>query len=364
LEELRILAPDLENAGELALFTSLQITRRHYGTGEFELHAPDSLPGARALAIGRLIVPTDEPRKAMIIETLVYDEAKGEVTAKGCTLDGLTKRRLAVPPPSADGTFGWDRIIGDAETVFKHFAAHNLAAPSDPKRAMPRVTIGHNQKRGMESVAWQARFEALDALLKGLAEYTDMGWDILLDPVLKRFVFDVIPGRDLQAGNTEGTYASIAPGMGNAETMTHTVDTASLRNVAYVGGQGEDERRLILAAGDENAGLERREVWVDGGSLDLPQELLDAGRRKLNQTPAKNILQTKVLQQGVFQYGRDYDLGDRVTLQAATGRLDARLIEIREVYEAGKPVQLGAVFGEAPVSLSGVLREMQNTIAR
>ncbi len=364
MRSLRIAGFDFSLLGELAGYTSLQITRRHFGTGDFELHVPAGLPYAAQLALDRLLIPADEPQKAMLIESLVTEEAKDEIVAKGCTLDGIARGRLVVPPPSADDSYGWDRITADAESVFQHYAAMNLVSPSDPKRAVPGMALAPNQHRGMPGVAWQGRFEALDALLKELGEYTDLGWAITPDLRERTLIFDVAPGRDLRAGNPGGSHVIFSLGMGNAADVKRTLDRSSLRNTAYVGGQGEDEQRLILAVGEEFEGLARRETWVDGGSVELPGELVTLGRRKLAQSAAKDTLQASVIQHGAFLYGRDWDLGDLVTLQALAGRMDARVIEVRETYERDKPLQLAATFGDAPATLTGTLREMQNTTVR
>ena len=385
MKALRILTPDFEALGEIAGYTSLSLTRRHFGVGDFELHIPARAPGTADIGVDTLLAPVGAPEKAMIVESVTYEEAKAELTLRGCTLDGLVKRRLAVPPPASGQTFGWDRIVGDAETLFKHFAANNLTEPADPRRQIPRLTLAGNLHRGMKDLAWQARFEPLDALLKSLAEFADLGWHIVPDLESKLLVFDVAPGRDLTVGNAQGggARAMVSLDMGNAGEMKHVIDAAGMRNVAYVGGQGEDEHRLILAVGAADLGTEtpqgeqtapeleaaiagraRREVWVEGGSLELPQELLAAGKRKLRQTEAKNTIQGAVLQHGAFQYGRDFDLGDRVTLKTRMGWVDARAVEVRETYARDRPVQLDITFGDAPVTVTGVIGELQRTVVR
>ncbi len=363
MQSLRIIDWDFVRYGELALYTSLQITRRHFGTGEFELHISADAPHVGELRTDRLLLPTDEPDKAMLIEAIIREDAKHAITVKGCTLDGLVRRRLAVPPRQADQSFGWDRITADAESCYQHFVAGNLIAPEDEKRAIPRLVLAENLHRGM-TVPWQARFDQMDALLKELGEYSDMGYSITPDLANQRFLFSAAPGRDLTVGNGGDTHVILSVGNGNASEMRHTLDRAALKNTAYVGGYGEDEQRLILAVGTDFTGLNRRETWVDGGSLETPQELDTAGKRKLTQAEEKNTIQGTVMRRGVFRYGVDWDLGDKVTLLAASGRVDARCVEVKETYEQGKPPQLAAVFGDAPVSITTVIRKMTDQIVR
>ncbi|MCL2812569.1 MAG: siphovirus ReqiPepy6 Gp37-like family protein [Clostridia bacterium] len=357
----RILTPDFEPLGEIAGYTSFSLIRRHFGVGEFELFLPARGPGAADIGVDTLLMPVGAPEKTVIVESLLYEEAKAGLTLRGCTLDGLVKRRLAVPPRVSEKTFGWDRVPnpGDpdvpAETVLKHFARNNLAEPAGLNRAIPNLVIAPDLGRG-DPMRGQARFEALDVLLKDLGEFADMGWHIVPDHQQKLLVFDVAPGRDV--------HAMVSLDMGNAGEMKYMLDAASMRNIAYVGGQGEDERRLILAFGDADPGRVRREVWVEGGSLELPDEMERAGNRKLSQTETKITIQGAVLQHGAFQYGRDFDLGDRVTLKTHMGRLEARAVEVRETYARDRPVQLDITFGDAPVTVTGMIGDLQNTVVR
>jgi hypothetical protein len=130
-----------------------------------------------------------------------------------------------------------------------------------------------------------------------------------------------------------------------------------------VGGRGEDEERFILSVGDQE-GLARREVWVEGGSLELPDELVFAGNQCLAKNEIKQTMTCTAQRHGAFQYGRDYDLGDRMTLESRMGRLDARLIEAIESYERDGPPGVRLVFGEAPVTMTSVVRGMQNNRVR
>lgn len=357
MRALRVLTMDFEPRGEIAAHTSLSITRRFYGVGEFELRLPARAAGASGLELDVMLVPVGAPDKTVLVESITLDQRPAELVLRGCTLDGLVRRRLAVPPPASASSYGWDRAAGDAESVFQHYARVNLTEPSDPKRKIPRLVLAENRHRGMAGVAWQARFEPLDALLRDLGEHTGMGFWIRPDFERKELVFDVAEGRR--------DAALLALSMGNAGSMRRTLDAAALRNTAYVGGQGEDENRLILAVGEGFEGLARRETWVDGGSIELPEELVTAGRRRLRDAPLKNTIQTEVLPRGAFQFGRDFDVGDWVLLETPDGaRVSAPMIQARETYSRDRPPQIDAVFGDPVADLAGVIGELKNGAVR
>ena len=64
----------------------------------------------------------------------------------------------------------------------------------------------------------------------------------------------------------------------------------------------------------------------------------------------------ELLDSGLCRYGRDYDLGDVVTVVADDRQRNARLTAVEETYEDGKRT-LKATFGEGPVTLTGLIRE-------
>lgn len=83
--------------------------------------------------------------------------------------------------------------------------------------------------------------------------------------------------------------------------------------------------------------------------------------RKLS--PRKDSVTAELLDSGLCRYGRDYDLGDMVTVVADDRQRNARLTAVEETYEDGKRT-LKATFGEGPVTLTGLIREkMRGSIA-
>lgn len=349
---------------EIVQYTSLRIRRRHYETGEFELHIHPREVGAGALLKNRIIAPVGSSEKAMLIKKVVESEGADDLVVTGRTLDGLTKQRIAIPPASSDGTFGWDRITSDAESVLKHYAEVNMTAPSEAARHFDFMTLETNQHRGMPNLPWQARFDKLDELLGKIAKYADLGWDIVPDSTLKQFVFRVVPGRDLTKNNTAGKRVVFSADLGNVSGSTYTDDLSGMCNVAYVGGAGEDEQRLILSVGEGAQGLDRAEMWVDAGSIDNAPDLIAEGHHKLKDHQPVQTLDGTVEPFGAMQYRRDWDLGDLVTVAARRRTMDVRITEIQEVYEPTKPLSLDVTFGDPQRGIVDVIKEIQQQSVR
>ena len=122
----------------------------------------------------------------------------------------------------------------------------------------------------------------------------------------------------------------------------------------YAGGSGEDENRLILSVGNTAEGLNRREGWASLNGVSDVDMLRLGAERKLS--PRKDSVTAELLDSGLCRYGRDYDLGDVVTVVADDRQRNARLTAVEETYEDGKRT-LKATFGEGPVTLTGLIRE-------
>lgn len=346
--------------------SSVQWTRKLWEVGTFEIHIDQKQEGARELQRGRIIF-LDTRRAGIIASYEVQESRKGaEVVAKGVELKGLTFRRLTVPGQVQDTQyFGYDRFPAldapDAavESVMKYYAGRHMVNPDDPHRAFPGLIIAPDMQRG-ELTRWQSRFEPLDSVFKEIGEMYGMGYEIRLDLENELFVFDVIPGVD----HTSGSASPIifASGWGNMANVKYSEDESKWANAGYAGGAGEDEARLIQTVYEDDeitAGFDRRETWLDCGSIELVDDLLYEGKYKLKDKALVKALTGDMLPAGPFQYLQDWDLGDMVTVQsqAAGVELDTQITEVKESYEQGR-VDVKPTFGKRTKGLLDDIRRI------
>ncbi len=351
-QSLMLLGMDFTLLSELPQYVSLTVKRAYWEVGGFKLTLKRGMPGWDKLARERLLFSPDRPEMMLLIEKVTFSEDKA--VADGVPLKGLAKRRVCVPPreaPEGDPyrAFGWDRFTGDAESAYLHYAANNLTAPEDEKRAMPRMSLAENLHRGAE-LPWQARFDRLHELFEDIGAATGVGWDIRPDFAHRRFAFTAWVGNDLTVG---GRRAALSRRLGNLEGSTLTDDGSTEVSTVYAGGSGEDENRLIVSVGNERAGFDRREGWTDVSGVEDIDMLRLGAERKLS--PVKRTITATVRDSGLCRYGRDYDVGDVVTVLTDEARMDARLVAMEETSEGGTR-RLKATFGDAPVTLTSLLR--------
>lgn len=357
MSEIHVIDENFVLCGIVAEYTSLRIRRSHYGVGEFEIHLHPRAKGADALAIDRIVFPSDAPEKAGIIEKIDRREAGDELVARGRMLKGVAARRVCVPGAGAEETYGYDRIQDTPERCMRHYVAANLTAPEDEKRRMPFLAL-EEEIGGGEVMPWEACYDPLDEVLEGIGRYADVGWDIVPDMAAKKFVFRVVPGRDLSDEGGGARRVTFAAALGNAQNASYSVDTKNEATTAYVGGGGEDEERMILAVGTDARGLSRREMWVEEVNRDDPDDLAFAGNRKLRERARREAVACRVQDGGGVRYGADWTLGDRVNVISGGYRMCARVTEIAESCEAGKISGLTVTFGDPPEGIAKIVKNI------
>ncbi len=351
MHSLMMAGPDLRLRGELPLYGSLRFKRCFWEVGSFQLTVKRGTPGWDSLSRETLLYLPERPETALLAEKITVDEEK--VTVSGVPLKGLCKRRICVPQSvqgdQYDG-FGWDRFTGDAESAYLHYAAANLTDPEDAKRKIPGLVLSENRHRGAV-LPWQARFDKLTEVFADIGSATGLGWDVVPDWKAGVLRFVVTEGVDRTIGSRR---AVLSRRLGNVDGASWTEDGTAEVGTVYAGGSGEDENRLILSVGNTAEGLARREGWASLNGVSDVDMLRLGAERKLS--PRKDSVTAELLDSGLCRYGRDYDLGDVVTVVADDRQMNARLTAVEETYEDGKRT-LKATFGEGPVTLTGLIRE-------
>lgn len=358
---LRLITTEFEPIGYIDSASSVQLHRNLYEVGDMEIHINRTQTDADKLVPG-VIAYLDERRAAMIESYDEDEDNAGMMIAKGKQLKDLCRFRGTVPGQIEETQYyGYDRYpaIGDpdapAESIIKHYIDRHMVAPEDPHRVYPGVIIAPDLLRG-PLMRWQSRNEPLTDIYKSIGEQTGMGYDIRLDIDNSRFIFDVIAGRDRTSGSDYPVVFSSK--WSNVSGLKYTENAANYYNTAYCGGAGENEGRLIQTVYEDDvirSGFARREIFIDCGSIDNIDDLIYEGKYKLAGYAYVRGLSGEIAPAGPFVYMKDWDLGDMVTIQSRTHERDARITEVREIYERGK-VSVIPTFGKRNKSFLDEIR--------
>jgi len=345
---------DFRPLGEIKKYSSLQLTRSWHGIGSIELRINRYLPNVDKLIRNRIIFPHNRLDQGFVIrhKEIELDE-NGKATEnwiiRAPSLKSWLAQRITYPPAHT----AYDNKQADAETVMRHYVTNNAIAPVDASRKIPDLVLEENQLRG-ESVNWQSRYKNLSEELTEISTLSGLGWNVEIDPVGKQFVFRVEEGKNRTAGQALIPPAIFSPEFGTLQSLSYVESDLDYQNAAIVAGQGEGVDRRIVHIGD-SAGLDRYELFVDardveeetqpeeGDSVPRPPteieaDLINRGNQKLAEHQQEIYLEGQALPVSRLVYGKDYDLGDMITLQNKEWgvTMDARITEVKEIYEPGK----------------------------
>ncbi len=357
MKPIKIISPSFDLLGEIDNYESLQFTRRFFGVGEFEIHININKDHTDKLVKNNIIMLGSDVHKVGIIR---YREINDdELIIKGPTLDGIIGKRITLP----DMITGYDRIAGNAETVMKHFIDSNCINPTDTNRKISQLINATDEYRGVET-PWQTRYENLADVIKQIAEWCDIGWEVYLDIASEKWVFDVVVGKNLTADQSLLPPVIFSPEFENVEGTAYMVSALDAKNVGYAGGKGDEEERLVLQVGDAE-GLDRDEIFLDCSDSEDSTELTSNGEQKLGEHGQIESFEAKILLNNSFIYGTDWDLGDIVTIRKKKWSLtmNARITEVKEIYESAG-FALEVVFGNSIPTLSTKIKKDIKTIVR
>ena len=348
MKPIRILNSSLDLLGEVDNYLSFSILRKYHSYGEFQLVTNIKVQNADMLEIDNLIMLGNDKLKTGIIR---YKEIKDEILkVKGYTLGAITKQRITIPPINK----ATDSIESDAETVIKHYVQRNCLDIEGME--FPMLMIAPNKNRGC-NVKWQSRYKSLDEELESISRITNIGWHIYLDFNLKKWIFDIYNGRNFSVNQNINPPVIFSPEFDNVTSQEYIDSLMDYGNYAIVAGQGEGVNREIITIGSDETGLDKHVIFVDARDLESSNDLPDRGKLKLSEHKRLISFQSEVIPTGPFQYERDWNLGDIVTVQNKDWQVtvDVRITEVTEVYEAGG-FKLNVVFGNSLPTLTEKLK--------
>lgn len=309
-------------------YSSMQWTRRYTKAGSFELHAPNN-----TLFVTENIIRNGD--EAAVIESvkITNSPTQGEMAeVRGRFLLSYLDRRIL---------WGLHAYTDTAEDVMRGLVTSNL-------RSLPVTVAASVGYTG--TIDYQCSYGGLLDEVEAIAEMSELGVKIGFDRV-----FTVYHGLDRTSTQSVNSRAVFSTAFENVLSSEYYYNATKLKNVAAVAGQGDGEDRIVVTVGTET-GLDRREVYIDArdigdgtteAPIDVPTQqaqLAIRGAQKLAELKATESFNVDVDPYGNLIYKTDYDLGDIVTVVDMGFATDARITEVKEIYE-GAGLKLDLTLG-------------------
>lgn len=358
MKPIRIIDRNFNLLGEIDDYESLIWARRWYKAGDFELHININKQNTHTLQKEHIVLFGDRAGIIRHRQLKVDESGKGGevLLIKGSSLSSLVGRRITLPAAGQ----AYDVVNSNTESVMKHFVDVNCINPIDISRKIPNLIIAPNLNRGIV-LKYQSRLKQLDEELEKISIISGLGWDIAIDIENKIYVFDVMEGKDLTSNQTVNNPVTFSIDFDNIKGQTYVDSDLNYRNQAYVGGQGEGVERTIVEVGEGLHGLDRHEVFIDARDIENDLDLPARGQQKLLEMARLQSFESEILTKGTFEYKKDWDLGDMVTVVNPKWgiTMETRIVEAKEIYESSG-FKLEATFGDTiPTLMDKIKSEIQ-----
>lgn len=270
----------------------------------------------------------------------------GENTLSFTSDVGKIAGHLTYPDPglaasSASQPAAYTRTGANAETVLRDLVHLNAGPGALASRRIPKLQLGAVSGVGT-SVSLTTRFEELGDVMRTVAL---AGGDLVFgtQQIGTDIVFTVRARRDLR------TSARFSFGLGNLRYLRYKMSAPTV-TTAIVGGQGEGTARKFVEVTDSvaEAAWGRVEKLIDQSSVadDSTGQLTAAGQEALASGAQPMELTTVTVDTEDLQAGRDYAVGDLVTVALPFG------VEVAD-YVRSDILTASPTDGETVVSVIG-----------
>lgn len=330
---LYILDREFNKVGIIDDYTSLIWRPAYYSVGDFELYLRASSLAVQLLQKNYYLVrekdmEVDEVgnttfKNVMIIKNfhLSTDAEAGDfLTYTGRELKFLLHQRII-----------WKQtnLNSKVEYALRRLVNENAIAPTDSKRIIPALTLG--AEAGLAaSIRKQVTGAYLDECIEEICTTYGYGWTV--DIHNSSMVFRVYQGADRSYNQNSIPYVVFSDSFDNILNSEYELNSEEYANTALIGGEGEGTARIYTTIGAENEGLDRYESFTDAKDIsqnkDTEDEITLEEYLELLQERGVEALAERVITEGfggevlsdlTFKYGRDFFLGDTVTVMNSYG---------------------------------------------
>lgn len=305
--------------------------------GDFEIYMPASTAALELLQIDRYVVRPGSNMVGIVekIQISTSGEDGDYITASGRDLRSILDRRII-----------WEQTVisGTVENAIRRLVTDAFISPTISARKFDLLSLG--AAHGFtETVATQYTGDNLLEAVEALCAAYNYGFKITLQD--GGMVFDVYKGADRSAMQSKLPRVIFSDEFDTLAGSEYTRNKADLKTVALVAGEGEgiDRKRVTVSLPTGQSGLQRREMFIDARDVssndgeitaeEYNAQLIDRGLPELYEAAEVESMTGSVELLQTYTCGKDYDLGDLVTVRNRYGvECDTQVLEIVESWDA------------------------------
>ena len=324
-----------EAIAEVDDYKSLQWGEAYQGCSTFEMWCPVNDKNSDCLKKGNIIwLGGDTAGLIEIVNPQIEEDFTRMFDVKGRTIECFLTRRILW------GTF-YAQENDDIALSMQKMVDFNFVSLTQSQidsnmqyRIMPWIDIDYDFSSGITSAFQRTGDEVYDALLE-LAQNNNLGFRLKFKPDQTKMLFQVYKGRDCSIDNEEGNDPVVFDSnMEDVLSSNYYTSDQDYKNIGFVAGEGTGYSRSWLITGQEDIdGLDRREIYIDARDVQSKSQDEEVNTKTLSEQEYKETLsqrgeerlaehaivetfdsKLRVVGDVNYEYGRDYFLGDIVTV--------------------------------------------------
>ena len=324
--------------GMIDNYESLIWTPRYYEPGDFEVYTRATEESVSLLKLDNYVMKPDSDMVGIIesVQITTHPEEGDYIIAKGRCAKSILERRILW------GLSGADNIT--VELAIRKFVSENIVSPAMSARKIDHFVLG--ELRGFtEKITAQYTGDNLLEVVVNLCKQYGIGFKVVLNDD-GDFELQLYKGEDRSYNQTVNSWVVFSPEFENIMSSDYSHDKSTLKNACLIAGEGEALSRDYTFIG-LTRGLDRRELFVDARDVTSETE----GGEKLSTSDYYNLLEERgceelaenlqtitfegeVESSRQFVFGRDYNLGDIVTVKNQYGiTVHPRVIEVIQSHD-------------------------------
>lgn len=252
----------------LDAFDSFLWTDRYNEPGDFELYFPVD-PEITPYAVEDNYIWQKNSDRLMVVEAIniTTDAETGpHMTLSGRSLECLLERRIVAYRTIINGNLqdGIEKLLNE-----------NVINPSDTVRKIPGVRFIRNDDPRVTALTCELNLlgEYVLDVIQDQCQLNDLGFKMTYSEEEQSFDFRLYYGEDRSYQQEKNPWVVFSPGFDNLLSSNYLKTSRNLRTAAVIGGDANYEygQEVVDADGKpELTGVARREMYVDGSSVELP----------------------------------------------------------------------------------------------
>lgn len=318
----------LNRVAEVEDYQNLDVILRFNTTGSWALTLPFDCLAAKELVKRKAGIIVKRNGETIFSGPVTRRNRKWDGEGDKLTISGTDDLKwlecsLGFPSDPPYTTKAYDVRTGVAETIIREYVEENIGASARAERQLPGLILAADEGRG-NKVTGRARFHTLLELNQKLAlAGGDLGFR-LVQGISNHLQFQVYEPTD------KTSTVIFSPLLGNLLSFEYETEDAEA-NYVIVGGGGEGSERIFVEKGDSSSITKygRIESFVDQRNTEDIDELWQSADEELLEKAEKTSLRISPIDTEALAFGRDYNLGDKVSVVLTQPN---EIVEIEQLY--------------------------------